>query len=147
MANRALSILALLICASIAAAQVRITLEATVEHQTITGWEATAWVADPSDPAFPYYKDTLYDLLVNEIGIDRVRLEIRSGVENNNSNWANYRAGIINYQTWRSRRYATVNDNSDPSSINWALPASIGQDFISPKWTIRWTLLSRRSDS
>jgi hypothetical protein len=120
MANRILSILALLAYTSVAGAQVRITLDATVEHQTIIGWEATAWVAEPGDPAFPYYKDTLYDLFVNEIGIDRVRLEIRSGVENSSSNWSDYQAGIIDYPTWRSRRYATVNDNSDPCIINWA---------------------------
>ncbi|MHC4558587.1 MAG: hypothetical protein ACYS80_14940 [Planctomycetota bacterium] len=120
MVNRALSIMALLACTSVAAADVRIMLDPTVEHQTITGWEATAWIAEPSDPAFPYYKDTVYDLFVNEIGIDRVRLEIRSGVENENPNWSNYQTGIIDYPTWRSRRYATVNDNSDPCSINWA---------------------------
>ncbi|MHC4753045.1 MAG: hypothetical protein ACYTFW_24675, partial [Planctomycetota bacterium] len=37
-----------------------------------------------------------------------------------NPNWSNYQTGIIDYPTWRSRRYATVNDNSDPCSINWA---------------------------
>jgi hypothetical protein len=62
--------MALLACTSVAAADVRIMLDPTVEHQTITGWEATAWIAEPSDPAFPYYKDTVYDLFVNEIGID-----------------------------------------------------------------------------
>jgi chitodextrinase len=97
-----------------------ITIDPSITYQTITGWEATAWVAEPNDPAFPYYKDTLFDQLVNDIGINRVRLEIRSGVENSNDNWSDYQAGGIDYDTWRSRRYATVNDNGDPCEINWA---------------------------
>lgn len=52
-------------CASVVLADARITVDPNVKHQTITGWEATAWVAEPGDPAFPYYKDSLYDLLVN----------------------------------------------------------------------------------
>ena len=97
-----------------------ITVDPGVTYQTINGWEATAWVSEPGDPAFPYYRDTLYDALVNDIGINRVRLEIRSGVENANDNWSDYQAGKIEYQTWRSRRYATVNDNADPYEINWS---------------------------
>jgi hypothetical protein len=96
-----------------------ISVEPGITYQAITGWEATAWVAEPSDPAFPNYRDTLFDMLVNDIGINRVRLEVRSGVENSNDNWSDYHAGVIDYATWRSRRYATVNDNDDPDEINW----------------------------
>jgi len=95
-----------------------ITVDPSVTYQTINGWEATAWVAEPSDPALPFYREALYEALVNDIGINRLRLEIRSGVENSNDNWSDYQAGKIEYQTWRSRRYATVNDNADPHVIN-----------------------------
>jgi hypothetical protein len=94
-----------------------ISLEPGITYQTMTGWETTAWVAEPSDPALPHYRDTLFDLLVNDIGINRVRLEIRSGMENNNDNWSDYQAGVIDYATWRSRCHATVNDNEDPAVI------------------------------
>jgi len=63
-------------------------------------------------------QDTLFDQAINDLGINRVRLEIRSGVENSVDNWAAYEAGMIDYQTWRSRRYATINDNADPRTIN-----------------------------
>jgi len=96
-----------------------ITVEPGTTFQTITGWEATAWVAEPSDPALPHYRDALYDALVNDIGINRLRLEVRSGVENSQDNWSAHETGTIAYQTWRSRRYATVNDNADPHTINW----------------------------
>jgi hypothetical protein len=129
--SRIISIVILLACASFALADARIIVDPNVKHQTITGWEATTWVAEPGDPAFPYYKDKLYDLLVNDIGINRVRLEIRSGVENDNDNWSDYQAGNIDYPTWRCRRYATVNDNSDPCVINW-----LGFHFSEMDWTI-----------
>jgi len=96
-----------------------ITLDPRITYQTITGWEAVAWALEPNNPAYPHFKDSLFNSVVNDLGINRVRLEIRSGVENNNDNWSDYQAGRIDYQTWRSRRYATVNDNSDPCNVNW----------------------------
>lgn len=96
-----------------------ITVDPAVTYQTITGWEATAWVAEPGDPAFPHYKDTLYEALLDDVGITRLRLEVRSGAENAD-NWAAYQNGTIDYQTWRSRRYATINDNADPYTIDWS---------------------------
>ena len=97
-----------------------ITVDPGKTYQTITGWEAVAFALEPTDPAFPNFKDTLIDQAVNDLGINRVRLEIRSGVENSGDNWSDYQAGTIDYQTWRSRRYATVNDNADPCSIDWS---------------------------
>ncbi len=95
-----------------------ITLDSSRSYQTITGWEAVALALEPTDPAFPNFKETLFDLAVNDLGINRVRLEVRSGVENSSDNWSDYQAGKIDYQTWRSRRYATVNDNADPQTLN-----------------------------
>lgn len=88
--------------------------------QTISGWEVVAFALEPSDPAFPNFRDALIDLAVNDLGINRIRLEIRSGVENSGDNWSAHQTGIIDYPTWRSRRYATANDNADPCSIDWS---------------------------
>ncbi len=96
-----------------------ITVDTGTQYQNMIGWEATTYVCEADDPAFPNYKDTLFDLLVNDIGINRVRVEIRAGVESDNDNWTDYRMGVIDYNTWRARRYATVNDNGDPCDINW----------------------------
>ena len=102
------------------AAPSTITVDPSRTYQTISGWEAVAFALEPSNPAFPNFRDTLLDLAVNDLGINRVRLEVRSGVENSNDNWSDYQAGNIEYQTWRSRRYATVNDNADPRAIDWS---------------------------
>ncbi len=58
-----------------------ITLDPATTYQTISGWEAVAWASNDS-PAFVNFIDEVVDRAVNEVGIDRVRLEIRSGVEN-----------------------------------------------------------------
>ena len=94
-----------------------ITLDPGIRYQTITGWEATDF-AGQDEPAFPNYKDELFDLAINDLGINRVRLEIRSGVENDTDYYQLYHTGAIDYATWRAHRYATVNDNGDPSSTN-----------------------------
>jgi hypothetical protein len=95
-----------------------ITVDPRTTYQTIKGWEAVAFALDPANAAYPNFKDTLVKLAVNDVGINRVRLEIRSGVENSDDNWSAYQAGTIDYQTWRSRRYATINDDADPQTIN-----------------------------
>ena len=87
--------------------------------QTITGWEATAF-ADQDSLTFPAYRDRLFDLLVNDLGITRLRLPIRSGAENAQDFWTAQRDGAIPYELWRCARYSTVNDNSDPYAINAA---------------------------
>jgi len=97
-----------------------ITVDPSETFQTISGWEMVAFALEPGNPAFPNFKDTLFDLAVHDAGINRLRLEIRSGVENSNDNWAAHQDGTIEYQTWRSRRYATVNDNDDPYTIDWS---------------------------
>jgi uncharacterized protein (TIGR03437 family) len=88
-----------------------------VRYQTVTGWEATAWAGQDSD-AFPLFKDQVFDLAVNDLGINRLRLEVRAGVENAEDYWTQYQQGTIDYTRWRCVRYSTVNDNGDPSKIN-----------------------------
>ncbi len=97
-----------------------ITLDPSTTHQTITGWSATAWAAQDSSPAFDNYSDELFDLAINDLGLNRLRLEVRAGVENSEDYWTQYMNGTVNYSFWRSHRYTNVNDNNDPSVINWS---------------------------
>jgi O-glycosyl hydrolase len=95
-----------------------ITLDPATTYQSMTGWEATAWASQDS-PAFPNFRDTLFDQAVNDVGINRLRVEVRSGAENSQDYWTQYQTGAIDYATWRSVRYSTVNDNDDPDAIDW----------------------------
>lgn len=98
-------------------AQGTITLNPAVRFQTMSGWEADAQ-AGQEDPTFPAYKNRLFDAAANDLGINRLRLEVRSGTENSVDYYTQWLKGQIDDATWRCVRYATVNDNSDPNTIN-----------------------------
>jgi hypothetical protein len=97
-----------------------ITLNPAVTHQKMTGWEASTSPIISMNPSFPLFKDKLYDEAVNDLGINRLRLAIFSGVENTRDGWAEYRNGKLPLQAWRCLRFATINDDDDPFHINWA---------------------------
>lgn len=98
-----------------------ITVDLTERHQQIVGWEATASAGEDADLSrFLKYRDVVFDQLVSDLGVTRLRLEVRAGGENDQDYFAMQAARTIDYPTWRSKRYATVNDNDDPHLINWA---------------------------
>jgi hypothetical protein len=86
-----------------------------VTYQQMTGWEGTAQVGEMEcDPrAFAVYQPVVVDRLVNELGINRVRLEIRSGNENPQDFYTQYRNGGPRAE-WVAHRYESVNDNDNP---------------------------------
>lgn len=107
---------------AVACAQDRATI--TIDHsnyqQVMRGWEVTADMTDDDHPeAVSLYREQLYDMAVADIGIDRLRLEIRSGAESDNKAWKRFSSGEISYEAWRPLRYPTVNDNNDPRVIDW----------------------------
>ncbi len=117
-----------------------IAIQPAVTYQTMLGWEATVELGQSDIPTFTYYRDEVVDRLVNELGINRVRLEVRSGVENPTNLWQNWQDGIIDYSTWRANRYVVVNDNGDPNTIN---PS--GFQFSELDWGIEQVLNPMRA--
>lgn len=96
-------LLVLLACASAVPQQAVITLSPEVMFQTIGGWEATAQAGQLTfRDIFPKYKDTLYDLTVNDLGINRIRLEITNGVENTGDYFTQYFNGQISREEWKN---------------------------------------------
>src|SRR5215510_14552327 len=90
-----------------------ITLDPALTYQTITAWEGTAQAGelacDPSAfsktwpnvcPAFSKYKDSLFDQIVNDLGITRVRLEIYPGIENQVDYFGQYLNGELTERDW-----------------------------------------------
>jgi len=111
-------------------AQTAITLDPQTTYQMMNGWEVTSY-ANHMAPEYQDYKDDLIHKLANDYRANRVRLEIRSGVENIIDYWTEY---VINQSIpydlkdangnricpsdpndirWRYIRYATVNDNDN----------------------------------
>jgi hypothetical protein len=88
-----------------------IKLDSTITYQKIDGWEATAQAGQESlANLFPLYKDDLFDQAVNDLGINRLRVEIPSGAENPVDYYGSEGEG--------GAKYNIVNDNSDPFVIN-----------------------------
>ena len=94
-----------------------ITIDSAIRHQVIEGWEAHAESAH-EHPSFHLFKEELFDRAVNELGINRVRLEVRSGAETRTDWYALWRSGQIDDATHRTKRFATVNDNEDPLTLD-----------------------------
>lgn len=61
-------------CAVAPSTDSTITIDSSVRHQTMVGWEATG-LGDVDDPLFDTYRDALFDKAINELGINRIRLE------------------------------------------------------------------------
>jgi hypothetical protein len=112
----------------------RITFDRSDRHQTITAWEATVDLFWPEK--LTPYRDEIFDRLLDEIGITRLRVGIFSGTENTDRSFARMRAGTLDAQGWRERRYVTVNDDDDPFHIT-----PEGFDFANLDWRIDTTVL------
>jgi hypothetical protein len=107
-----------------APAVTRITVDPAVRYQTISGWEVDSYLREGSEKdaaAAEHFKTEVYDRAVGEVGINRMRIDIRSGVEGGAAEaWRRLNSGQIDYESWKPRRYATINDNADPYVIRWA---------------------------
>lgn len=98
---------------------INIYVDSTISYQTITGWEATTEIGQTFFPnMFHLWKDTVLSMAANDLGINRVRLSIRSGSENPIDYFALYLSGQITYNEWKAHRYEIINDNNDPSVID-----------------------------
>lgn len=100
-------------------AQVTVTVavDTAVRFQQMSGWEGVAQAGQEA-PGYAGWRDEVLDLVAHDLGINRLRIEVRAGVENSTDWFARYQAGQITDAEWRNRRYETVNDNSSPLSAN-----------------------------
>lgn len=94
-----------------------VTVDTTIQFQVMTGWEATANVGQSDYNEIPW-ANAAADAAVNDLGIDRLRVEILAGAEHPVDNFDRWRKGQLSNDEWRALRYATVNDNADPMVIN-----------------------------
>jgi hypothetical protein len=115
---------------SLAPSGATIKLNPSVTYQTITGWEATAQAGqiecslNPQtqkyDPAiYDRYAGTLLDQAAAD-GINRVRVEVKSGFENPVDYFGRFVAGEISLNDWMGHGYEIINDNGNPSVIDAA---------------------------
>lgn len=85
-----------------------ITIDPSISHQVMNGWEGVPQIGPNAAP----YRDVIVDRLANELGINRVRLEVKSGAHNDVDHYALQKTGAITYQEYRAHRYAPRNTNA-----------------------------------
>lgn len=125
--------LAALACAALAlpacsaeAGDNRIVIDRTKTFQTMTGWEVAPrlWEMDKAgdryDGSWLSRREEIADALVDEIGVNRIRLEIGSGAENPEDHWSGFVAGEIGYERFKDHLYEKINDNRDPRRADGA---------------------------
>lgn len=101
------------------------------------GWEAAHQAAQFYSPAWNNYKNSLLDQAANDLGINRIRVEIRSGLENPVDYFSQWQAGQISESQYNAKRYEIINDNADPNAVNssgfkWAELDGILNEIIVP---------------
>ncbi len=128
-----LAALALGSCSAAGNGAAEITVDPAVTYQVMTGWEATTrlWEYDKAgdrfDGSWMAVSGPIFDRLVNELGINRLRLELKSGAENPVDYWAQFQAGKVGYKEFRRHFYEKINDDSDPNRVN---PAGFQFSFL-----------------
>jgi hypothetical protein len=101
-----------------------ITVVPSETFQTMDAWEATAkmWEFDKRgnrfDSSWMPARDRILATMIEEGGINRLRLELRSGAENPVDYWSQFRAGKLSYTDFRNHYYEKINDNADSRALN-----------------------------
>jgi hypothetical protein len=100
-----------------------ITINPAVNHQVMRGWEVMG-EANQLSSLYPQFANAAFQLTA-DVGINRVRLPVKSGGENPTDSFANWQAAGYpqtgtGQDVWRAKRYETINDNADPNVLNLA---------------------------
>jgi hypothetical protein len=101
-----------------------VTLDPAKRFQTIDGWATVTryWEEDKAndrfDTSFEPYVEAVAKFLVDDVGINAVRLEILSGMENPQDYWKRFYEGRLGYREYAAHRYEKINDDADPGTQN-----------------------------
>lgn len=125
--------------------QADVTVNPAVTYQTMLGWDAVPnighWecmiggtVQYFNKSVTQRFRDAVIDAAV-DLGINRVRLPLRTGAENPVDGWAEFEAGRWDFDDYKTMWYTAVNDDSDPNHIN---PA--GFHFSETKYHVDWVV-------
>ena len=113
------------------AAGADISVDPSKRFQTLAGWEVPirGWeqdkIGDRYDATFREERDEVARALIHDVGVNRVRLEVRSNTENPVDYWTRFVNGDETYLSWHNHNYEKVNDNqdpfvADPSGFQWS---------------------------
>lgn len=121
-----------------------ITINPKETFQTINGWEVLAWIGQYDTPYqienVHKWNTTVADLAVNNIGINRIRLEIYAGAENPVDYFTQYVNKKLTHKEWSTHWYDIINDNNNAFKID-----SKGFQFTQIDYTIDSVVLPLRT--
>ena len=117
-----------------------VTVDPSQHFQTIIGWEAGTYISEPTKPVSPELVQQIVRSAVDNAGITRVRLEVRSGAESRSRTYAGY-ATMGSNDAWLKHRYQVSNDNADPRVIDWT-----GFDFAEIDREVEIAVLPLRNE-
>ena len=120
-----------------------ITLDPSLRFQTFDGWEAMAQATQIDGGAYGVHptwasdSPVLMDLLVNDLGLTRLRVEVRSGSENPIDYYQQFKDHVFDRPGFNQHMYDTVNDNADPlttdsSKFHWTELDETIQMLVNP---------------
>ena len=140
-----LTTLAVLGLVNIGFGQTEITLDPSVRHQTISGWEYEDFMnLGERSPTFPVfmarfdqYKDSLYDQAANDLGLNRVRFMFGAGIEGPDDGlWGKYLAGQIPFEDTYKHPVRVVSSGPKRDAVNLS-----GFQFAMADWEINNLIL------
>lgn len=103
---------------AVSATDAIIDLNPSITYQRISGWEATAQAGQWECPSFDSYKSSLFYQAIEDLGINRLRVEIKSNAENPVDYFNQWRTGQITFAEWKTHWYEIENDNASPNLAN-----------------------------
>ncbi|MDB4975072.1 MAG: hypothetical protein JWN48_3413 [Myxococcaceae bacterium] len=107
------------VCGSKAWADIHV--DSAQKFQTMNGWEVTLSgleidpVSDKYDPAWVTQGPDMLKRMVNDVGINRVRIGLASGAENTSDYFPGFASGQLTYDQMKAHFYEKINDNDDPN--------------------------------
>ncbi len=144
-----LLVIAALATLACAPGDARISVHPSAQLQIMTGWEGLiGGQVSCNHTAWALVHDKVLDLATNELGMNRIRLPLRSGYESHRDLFPALMRGEAKYLDWERATFRPENDNddpmvADPAGFQWAFLDHTVDDLVLP---LKQRLVSRGDD-
>lgn len=89
--------------------------------QVMQGWEGLiGGTPECNQTAWNGVREQALDLITDDLGLNRVKLPLRSGYEDSTDHFARYMRGEMTFDQWKYTWFRPVNDDADPRHANSA---------------------------
>ena len=117
--------------APVAAVADTVAVDAATRYQTMQGWETHARAfeenkqADAYDPAWQANSPIIVKWMVDEGGVNRIQVPLRSGWINPVDYWSQFAAGTLSYTEWNKHRYEKVRGAIQFSELDFRIETMV----------------------